>query len=768
MKRNRAKGKPGSRKTGGGAPAPPPAAPAVPLPSRRRWAYRILTVAILPALALLLLEAVLRIAGYGYRTGFFEPFQFGEKQYFADNPTFSLRFFPPQLARSPGPSMFEAQKPAGTYRIFVLGESAARGEPEPPFGPARFLEALLEDRYPGTPFEVINTAMTAINSHVILPIARDCARQNGDLWILYIGNNEMVGPFGAATVFGAHAPPLWSVRLGLAVQRTRIGQGLMSEARALHGKPAIESWGGMQMFLANQLPPDDPAREIVYGSFRENLHDVVRAGIDSGAKVVLSTVAVNLQDCPPFASFSATNLPPATIVQFGPRFQDACRAQEQGRFEKAAELFDQANQTDSRSAELQYRWGQCLLQLTNDEAAREHFQKACDLDTLPFRATSRINEIVSQTGRQFSGSDLILLDAAADLATNSPAGLPGRDLFWEHVHFTFDGSYRLGLAWAQAAARLLPESVTRGARPQWADRQECERRLGLSDWNRCAVVESVMWRVRRPPMSTQLNSLERLAALQVEDRDLRSRMNDTNAVSARGGFGALLQKYPDDHFLYENYAEFLESTGDRQDALTQWRRVCDLLPHNGFGYYQVGRLLNLRGQGTAAEPPLRRAVELRPSLADAWFELGNLYLSTDRLNAARDAFERAQRLEPRDPVTAAYLGRVMSKLNRHEEAIRLYQQALDLKPDMVQARLALGDELVTVNRLTEAEHEYSAVVQQEPTNWVARMDWGVMLARRGQFDPALEQFSVVLEQEPQNTKAREYLARVQEWKSHRH
>jgi hypothetical protein len=35
------------------------------------------------------------------------------------------------------------------------------------------LEAMLSLRYPGVQFEVENAAMTAINSHAILPIARD-------------------------------------------------------------------------------------------------------------------------------------------------------------------------------------------------------------------------------------------------------------------------------------------------------------------------------------------------------------------------------------------------------------------------------------------------------------------------------------------------------------------------------------------------------------------------------------------------------------------
>jgi len=44
-----------------------------------------------------------------------------------------------------------------------------------------------------------------------------------------MGNNEMVGPFGAATVFGAKAPPLGFVRLNLAIQKTRVGQLLVDK-----------------------------------------------------------------------------------------------------------------------------------------------------------------------------------------------------------------------------------------------------------------------------------------------------------------------------------------------------------------------------------------------------------------------------------------------------------------------------------------------------------------------------------------------------------
>jgi len=49
----------------------------------------------------------------------------------------------------------------------------------------------LRDRFPGTRFEVVNAAMTGINSHVALPIARETAPgRMATVWVIYMGNNE--------------------------------------------------------------------------------------------------------------------------------------------------------------------------------------------------------------------------------------------------------------------------------------------------------------------------------------------------------------------------------------------------------------------------------------------------------------------------------------------------------------------------------------------------------------------------------------------------
>src|SRR5262249_18893542 len=173
-----------------------------------------------------LLELVLRLSGVGYPTRFLLSRSEPLVRTLVQNNQFGWRFFGRQMARVPAPISLAEPKPPGTIRIVVFGESAAFGDPQPRYGLPRMLEALLELRYPGVKFDVVNAAMTGINSHAVVCIARDCEPADADAWVIYMGNNEVVGPFGAGTVFGPQVPPLPLIRAGLALKATRVGQEL--------------------------------------------------------------------------------------------------------------------------------------------------------------------------------------------------------------------------------------------------------------------------------------------------------------------------------------------------------------------------------------------------------------------------------------------------------------------------------------------------------------------------------------------------------------
>jgi len=119
----------------------------------------------------------------------------------------------PPNPRPPAASSSLANPPSWATRIRISASPPA-------------LEVLLRGQFPGHQIQVVNVAMTAINSHAVRETARDCVSREGEVWVIYLGNNEVISPFGAGTIFGWQAPPWLVVRLGLELKRSRFGQRL--------------------------------------------------------------------------------------------------------------------------------------------------------------------------------------------------------------------------------------------------------------------------------------------------------------------------------------------------------------------------------------------------------------------------------------------------------------------------------------------------------------------------------------------------------------
>src|SRR5271166_2422837 len=160
-------------------PAGPQIAEAVPTlrsVSWRRWLSISAVAVLVPVLLLAVVEIGLRVGGVGNPTGVMRPCTIQGRPAYCDNQYFAAPFFPPGMYRSPRPYVIPASKAPGTYRIFVLGESVAWGDPDPTYGFARYLEVMLRERFPQVKFEVVNASITAINSHVLLPMVKDLAQ----------------------------------------------------------------------------------------------------------------------------------------------------------------------------------------------------------------------------------------------------------------------------------------------------------------------------------------------------------------------------------------------------------------------------------------------------------------------------------------------------------------------------------------------------------------------------------------------------------------
>src|SRR5690606_13334341 len=164
------------------------------------------------------LELVLRLVGFGQPTSFFIRDEAAPGMV-RTNPRFTQTFFPASFGLQPANFRLAKEKPADTSRVFVLGESAAMGVPEPGFGLAPLPEAQLADVADGRTVQVHNLAVTAINSHVVRLIAEEALAFDPDLLVLYMGNNEVVGPYGPGSTVTQETPALTLIRAAIQARR---------------------------------------------------------------------------------------------------------------------------------------------------------------------------------------------------------------------------------------------------------------------------------------------------------------------------------------------------------------------------------------------------------------------------------------------------------------------------------------------------------------------------------------------------------------------
>ena len=642
-------------------------------PRRARvWLMRLALMVGVPALLLGLAEAVLRLAGYGQPTSFFVESPHHDDGALIENDKFAWRFLPSTLARASQPTLLHRKKAPGTVRVFVFGESAAEGDPEPAFGLPRLLETLLEGRFPGRDFEVVNAAVTAINSHAILPIARDCAGLDGDFWSVYIGHNEVMGPFGAGTVFGQKTPPLAALRLGLGLKRFRLGQWIAGLGGT--GGDGGE-WKGMGMFLDQQIEAGDPALDWVYEAYEQNLSDILAAGRDAGAHVVLATAASNLRDSAPFAGADAV-----------------------AAFQQARELEAQGNAAKARS----------------------HYFRARDLDALRFRADTKLNAITRALG-QAAADNVTFIDGQAALDAPSPGGIAGRGMFYEHVHFTFEGNHRLARRFADGIAARLESGGTKPGGP-WLNVADCAERLAFTDWDRGVVLATIIRRLQQPPFNHRHNSDEALGQLRDEAQRLAKRLDRTAALAI---YDNALKRRPDDWRLLQRRGLLLSSAGRHDEAAGSLKRAVDRTPWSRILHYQLGAAQNKAGQYADAAKSLGRALALQPDFPEATRQLvraraGIQYRFGESARTGGDPagalarFTRAVQLDDSFAEAHFQVGACQVELGRIAEATAGFERAVALKPSLPQARFNLVTGLLKLERYRDALGHLETLAADNP------------------------------------------------------
>ncbi len=689
-------------------------------PGRRTpvWLLRVVLAVGAPLIVCGGFELALRLAGFGRDPRFFIKDERPDQV--RTNPRFTETFLPASFGLKPVNFRMAANKPPGARRIFVIGESAAMGVPEPAFGIAPQLKAHLESVHPRDRFEVYNLGVTAINSHAIRLIVTEALRHAPDLLVIYTGNNEVVGPFGPGSTPGGRMLPLSLIRATIWLRQTRTGQLI---ERLVGSGTSFAEWRGMQTFAGHRVGPDDGRLAQVYDNFERNLADMLRAAEAAGVPVVLSTVAVNLRDSAPFASVVEPDSAAVAIAE------SAARRLRVGSANHAMDALETLVQQNPGWAPATFLLGRAKEQVGDMAAARGFFLQALQDDALRFRADARINEIIRSLARSSSGNvHLVEADTVLGSSGDATGAIAGTEFFFEHVHLTWEGNFVLGRELAGAADRALFPDRERPLR--WLDSAACAQQVGYTDLGRLAMLRHMDELTRRPPFTGRLTFAE--DRLRIEEQIARVEMRLSEPRELAGAI-ALVCKAADDSPSGDRCfqaAAACAQSGEFARALSYHTRANALMPPGPELAAQRAFLLMNLGRAAEAEQELRNSAERYPYYVQTYMLLGALW----------------------------------SVPGRQAEAVRFFAGLEERYPGSLSARHLHARSLLASGNTEGAERKWRDILLTNPDDEGALAPVVDQLLRRGEKDEAL---ALMLAAHAANPRGFENNARLQAWYAER-
>lgn len=474
---------------------PPSRRPAAASGRLRPWQRRTVLLVfslVLSGAVLLLLEGSLRLAGFGgYPSTFTAVGELpdGSTLVYTSHGGPSSYFF---ANRSQGGSLEEAAlvnpKPAGTFRVFVVGGSAAKGNPYPQrLAASSFLREMLQDAWPERQVEVINLGTTAVASFPVLGLLTEALEYEPDLMVVYSGNNEFYGAYGVASLHSAGRSPA-TIRLLRATRSTATAQAL---DRLLRGGGEVELTKTLMETMVGQsyVGPDDPARAAAARNLETFIGDMVDRCRARGVPVVVCTPPCNERDLAPLGAADLSSLP---VEQRG-RVEELVRAAAAAIPSDAAEaeaLASEALSLYPHHARAHYLRAEALRSLGRHEEAANEYRGAVELDPMPWRPPGRSVEAVRRAAAR---PGAVLCDLAGAFRDASAGGATGWELMDDHVHASLRGQELIARSIVRALAKAGVEGVAVGdeAISRLGSYEAYAERLGVNPYDEYAAAHAM-------------------------------------------------------------------------------------------------------------------------------------------------------------------------------------------------------------------------------------------------------------------------------------
>lgn len=658
-------------------------------------------------------ECALRAAGYGHSTRFFLDRADGGREWKVTNRAFYQQFTALPVDRIMTWDDLDFQVPVkkdpGAFRVFVFGSSAIYG----PRNASRVLETMLRAAAPGVRWEFYSAACPGMNSNTMWAAARACARLQPDLFLVYMGNNEAVGPYGPTTPLGAH-PLLWR----MPVIHALIG---MSDLRLVQwaGGSGPKPWLVPDKTAIASMTPGVTQNSAAVAHYQSNLEAMCGAGLSAGARIVLCTLTSNRR-------LGGVPVPDSPLPEPMPTINGALRG-------------------------VTARHASAGVVLCDVEAALA----AASPDGLPGYDLFCDNVHFTFDGNYAVASAMYDSVRSTLEAGGRPAGAPLPAAPLEK------GECAKRLAWTPAAEYELLENQMRAVFDDYSAQRIRARHDELApvvgtDWKqrladdwRAAADLTPENRLTRQKLARALLDANRPAEALAEAEKLRTELPVSRAAmrlvaqslrasgdppGAETAYRKLLAVYPDDpegarelaalcagqkdwaeaERLYRGYvtdhdpmdanalcclARALAALKRPDEAERACRAAIERVPGFAPAYRELDALLAARMSPEQRAALWRGAAEEQPALAPPRFQLGEALADGGHWKDATLAYGDAEQHDPYDHMIPLQLGHALEKEGDHAGAAAALRRALTLSPQfagharvqLVEVLLAAGD-----------------------------------------------------------------------------
>jgi tetratricopeptide (TPR) repeat protein len=569
---------------------------------------------------------------------------------------------------------------------------------------------MLPDCDPSRQWELINAGGVSYASYRVASLMEELVRYTPDLLIIYTGHNEFLEDRTYGQI-KQRSPILREVWVLLC--RTRVFAALRRARANMGGAPAggvaQGSDGGkdrsllpaeVDTILEHSLGPeayhrDDKLHRDIIAHFRFNLNRMIDIANSVDARVILVTPASQLRDCSPFKSEHRADLVEADWTRFQTLYENAEQAYQNGQWDAALAALDEASRLDDRYADLHYLRGRVLFALGRYDESKVAYTRARDEDVCPLRAVTALVRVVSDIAQTRS---VPLVDADGILQSLSDRGIPGSDVFLDHVHPTIENNRQIALAILDS---MKQQDVVH---PSEA-------------WNQEAIQAA------------------------------KRRVEDGIDPEAHG-------------VALRNLSMVLRWAGRSEEADRLAQRATDLAPDDAMAHAQRGATAEAAGRIEEAIREYKQAIELDPDSLEAHFGLADVLASQGKYEEAVREYHEALRVNSRQSAVLCNLGTALEALGRIDEAAAALRRAIEIKPGDGASHYNLGNLFRRVGRLQEAAEEYRQTLLIYPYSEDARVHFNLarVLVELDRYDAALDHFRQAVRFAPERPEVLQGLA----------